>query len=76
MAEWMLFDSPAINASGDALAIASKVDGVVLVVLSDKTRREVAQSAVRRLEAARAKVLGVVLNRRKMPIPEWIYKRL
>lgn len=76
MAEWTLFDLPPVNASSDAPAIASKMDGVVLVILSDKTRREIVQSAVRRLEAAKAKVLGVVLNRRKMPIPGWIYNRL
>ena len=56
--------------------ICAKVDGVVLVIESGKTRRPVALRAKKELEEAGGKVLGVVLNRRKYYIPGWIYKRL
>lgn len=75
-AEWMLFDSPPVTISDDALVLGSKVDGVVLVVLADKTRREVTKQAVQMLESARARILGVVLNKRQIPIPGWLYRRL
>ena len=75
-ADWILLTTPPVNAYNDALALATKVDGVVLVVEAEKTRWEVAQSARERLEDARANILGVVLNNRKFHIPGWIYRRL
>jgi Mrp family chromosome partitioning ATPase len=56
--------------------ICAKVDGVIMVVESGKTREQVAVRAKKELEEAGGKVLGVVLNKRKFHIPEWIYRRL
>jgi capsular exopolysaccharide synthesis family protein len=75
-ADWVLLTSPPVNAYNDAVALAKKVDGVVLVVEAEQTRWEVAESAKERLEDARANILGVVLNNRKFHIPGWIYRRL
>jgi len=75
-ADWVLFDSPSIDAYNDALALAPRLDGVVLVVQAEKTRWEVALSAKQRIEASNARILGVVLNKRRFYIPEWLYKRL
>jgi Mrp family chromosome partitioning ATPase len=52
------------------------MDGVVMVVQAEKTRWEVAQSARQRMEHDKVKILGVVLNKRQMHIPEWAYKML
>ena len=49
---------------------------MVLVLEAGKTRKQVAVRAKQELEEAGGKLLGVVLNRRKFYIPEWIYKRL
>jgi Mrp family chromosome partitioning ATPase len=49
---------------------------VILVVESGKTRRQVALTAKRKLEGAGGKILGVVLNKRRYYIPEFVYKRL
>jgi Mrp family chromosome partitioning ATPase len=75
-ADWVLLTAPPVNAYNDAVALAKKVDGVVLVLEAEQTRWEVAQSAKERLEDARANILGVVLNNRKFHIPGWIYRRL
>ena len=56
--------------------MSKKVDGVILVVESGRTRRPTAIKAKKELEQAGAKIIGVILNRRKYYIPEWIYKRL
>ena len=74
--DWVLFDSPPINVYNDPRTLATKMDGVVMVVQAEKTRWEVAQSARQKIENGKAKILGVILNRRKMHIPEWAYKRL
>ena len=60
----------------ESRVICPKVDGVVLVIESGKTRRHVAVKAKKELEEAGGKFLGAVLNMRKYYIPEWIYKRL
>jgi Mrp family chromosome partitioning ATPase len=47
----------------DAVLLSTVVDGVVLVVNSQQTPKDVAREACARLTYARAKILGVVLNR-------------
>ena len=54
----------------------AKVDGVVLVLESGKTRQQVSLEAKKQLEEAGGTILGVVLNKRKYYIPDWIYRRL
>lgn len=75
-ANWVLFDSPPINSYNDSSTLAAKMDGVVMVVQAENTRWEVAQSAKERIENDKVKIMGAVLNRRKMHIPEWAYKML
>lgn len=75
-ADWVLFDSPPINIYNDASPLATKMDGVVMVVQAENTRWEVAQSAKERIKNAKVNLLGVILNRRKMHIPDWAYKML
>ena len=74
--DWVLFDSPAITSCNDAPALAAGVDGVILVVESEKTRWEVAENARKWVKGGNGNVLGVVLNKRKYHIPQWIYKRM
>ena len=74
--DWVLFDSPPLNSYTDALALAGKVDGVVLVAQAEKTRWEVVQESKARLEKSGGRILGVVLNKRRFHIPGWVYKRM
>jgi capsular exopolysaccharide synthesis family protein len=74
--DYIILDGPSIPSFSEARALCTKVDGVVLVIEAGKTRKQVAVRAKKELEEAGGKVLGVVLNKRKYYIPEWIYKRL
>ncbi|QQR89129.1 MAG: polysaccharide biosynthesis tyrosine autokinase [Myxococcales bacterium] len=58
----VIFDSPPLGAVTDAAVIAPQVDGTIVVVRSNKTGREGARAALRRLRDVEAKVIGVVLN--------------
>ena len=60
--DFVLFDSPPLMAVTDAAILASRVDGVVLVVKSDATPRVLLRQAMTRLADAKATVLGAVLN--------------
>ena len=58
----VLFDSPPINAVADAAILATRVDGVLLVVRERRTRREAVVEARERLERVKAPLLGAILN--------------
>ena len=74
--DFVILDAPPAIGFSEAKVICKKVDGVVLVLGSGTTRRQVALKAKREIQEAGGKVLGVVLNRRKFHIPTWIYERL
>ncbi len=59
----VIFDTPPVMSVADASALASQVDGVLLVVDSGHTRRKMARLSYEALAAVGANVLGVVLNR-------------
>jgi non-specific protein-tyrosine kinase len=62
-ADIVLFDSPPVLAVTDAAVLASRLDGVLLVNDSGRTRRSMAQRAVEGLRKVSANLVGVVLNR-------------
>jgi capsular exopolysaccharide synthesis family protein len=62
----VLFDTPPILAVADAQILANKCDGSILVVKSGSTEKEGAIRAKDILMSSRSKLLGVVLNNKKM----------
>ena len=60
-ADMVLFDAPPVVAVTDASLLASKVDGVLLVVKAGNTRRDHVHSAKDRLEKVNARLVGAVL---------------
>jgi Mrp family chromosome partitioning ATPase len=72
----VIIDMPPASRYLDALVIGPVVDGVVLVIESDTTKREVARRTKESLEGANVAVLGAVLNKRKCPIPRFLASTL
>ncbi len=62
-ADVTVFDSPPVMAVADAAILASRLDGVLLVVNAGTTRRGAARQSKESLEAVGAHLLGVALNR-------------
>jgi non-specific protein-tyrosine kinase len=62
-ADFVIFDSPPLQAVTDAAILSSEVDGTVLVVDSSRTRSGAAANGRDALSRVGANVLGVVLNR-------------
>jgi capsular exopolysaccharide synthesis family protein len=58
----VLIDAPPLFDVSDAMILAPRVDGVVLVLRHGRATREAAQEAVHLLRSVRANLLGVVLN--------------
>jgi len=74
--DYVILDGPPLPSFSESKVICNKVDGVVMVVESGKTRKQVALRAKKDIEQAGGTVLGVVLNKRKYNIPKWVYKRI
>ena len=58
----ILFDAPPVIAVTDATILGAKVDGVLLVVSSGKTRRDHAERAKEQLEKAHVRIVGATLT--------------
>lgn len=64
--ELIVFDLPIADESTHCLQAASVLDGVLLVIESQRIDRELATRAKRKLLAAKANVLGVVINKEEI----------
>lgn len=73
---YVLIDTPAVSECGDAIVLGQAADGMALVLQANSTRRETAQKVIADLQAAQARILGAVLNKRTFPIPERLYRKL
>lgn len=65
-ADVVLFDTPPVIAVTDAAVLATRMDGVLLVLQAGKTRRDRAREARRLLEKVKANIIGVVLNNARL----------
>jgi capsular exopolysaccharide synthesis family protein len=74
--EYVLIDAAPMGVYPECVVLCDKVDGVVLVVRYGSTRREIVKRAKEIITRADGKVLGVILNRRTFPIPEFLYRKI
>jgi capsular exopolysaccharide synthesis family protein len=72
----VVFDMPAMKEVHSSARLASLCDGVVLVIEAERLRCEVLLEAKAQLLKWNANTVGVVLNKRRLPIPEWLYRML
>jgi len=72
----VLIDSAPASASPDGIALSRFMDGVVLVLEAEKTRKPVAESLKNQIVQNGGNLLGLVFNKRRYHIPKFVYKRL
>jgi capsular exopolysaccharide synthesis family protein len=72
----IIFDGGSLATSPDSLLVASKVDGVILIVQAERTGTDTVREASNQLRAAGANLLGAVLNRRRDYLPGFLARRL
>ncbi len=63
MADWITVDAPSLERSPAGLAMASQMDGIILVVEADATSAEDVVGARREIEAHGGNIIGVAMNR-------------
>lgn len=72
-ADLVIVDTPPLMAVTDAALMASRVDGVVLVLSSGKVKIELARKAKELLLNVKARILGTVLNMVDGSNPDYYY---
>lgn len=72
----ILIDCYSIKNSALWMTMTKLLDGFVLVAAAGQTRREEIERAEQVIEMAQGKILGFVLNKRRYPIPKWLYERI
>ncbi|HLK86432.1 MAG TPA: polysaccharide biosynthesis tyrosine autokinase [Candidatus Binataceae bacterium] len=71
--DYIVIDSPPVMPVSDALLLSTIVDGVLLVTNATRTPKQQVRAARARLEYARAKIFGTVLNRIRVHHSEYQY---
>jgi Mrp family chromosome partitioning ATPase len=72
--DYVLIDSPPVNAISDACIIGAATGEALLVMRMNRTPRDVADRAIRLLNASNVKVIGMVLTHQKYYIPSYLYR--
>ena len=72
--DYVLLDSPPVNAISDACIIGGAAGEALLVMRMNKTPRDAADRAIRLLNASNVKVIGMVLTHQKYYIPNYLYR--
>jgi Mrp family chromosome partitioning ATPase len=74
--DWVIVDAAPVLEAPESVHLAPLADGVVLVVRAGHAKRPVVLRAVDLLRKSGARILGSVLNRRRLEIPDFIYRRI
>ena len=72
----LIIDGGSLATSPDCLLVASKVDGVILVVQAERTGSDTVREASNQLRMAGGNLLGAVLNRRREYLPSFLARKL
>jgi len=65
-ADLVIYDSPPLAAVTDPLLLATKVDGIILVVKHRSTNKEMVSHLVEQLKKAKVNIIGAILNQTMM----------
>jgi Mrp family chromosome partitioning ATPase len=74
--DFIFIDSPPENVFSIGLATSTSVNGVILVLDAEKTCLDEAKNITDKITKNGGKVLGIVVNKQRNHIPEFISKRI
>ena len=72
--DYIVIDSPPVMPLTDACILAHMVDGVILVVQSSRTQKDILKQTQKRLNQARAKILGFVMTGVEHHLPKYLHR--
>ena len=74
--DYTIIQAESAGSATTAALFAHFVDGLVLVVAANRTKRLTVRKIREQLRANHVRMLGIVLSERSFPIPESLYRRL
>jgi len=74
--EMVLIDTDSVNTSKDALELSNSTDAIVLIVAEGGARLHAVKSVLEIFKKRKAIILGAILNKRKFPLPRFLYERV
>lgn len=74
--DYALIHAAPVSGTGGTALLAHLADGLVLGLEAHRTRRLAARKVKEPLEAVKVRVLGIVLDGRRFPVPGRLYRRL
>jgi protein-tyrosine kinase len=72
----VVIDAPSMKESPDGIGLAVRADATVLVVEAETTRQPVIENLRDTLTGAGAKIIGIVMNKRRYYIPTKVYQNM
>lgn len=73
---FVIADSPPVVQFMDACRVSPAFDGVIFVVEANGTAAQVADQALEKLRTGGANIMGAVLNKRELHLPDFLYRLL
>ena len=73
--DYIVIDGQSVLGSSFAM-YADIFDGIILVVEAEKTKWEVVQLAIDKLQSMGGRVIGTILNKRKYYLPRFLYENI
>jgi capsular exopolysaccharide synthesis family protein len=70
--DFIIIDGAPLDGYSESFFLASKVDGVILVVESERTKKQVVKKIKKEMEWGPVNLLGVVLNKKKNYLPPFL----
>jgi protein-tyrosine kinase len=74
--KYVLVHGEPIGSAGETASVAPLMDGVVLVVAAEHTRRDLGRSVAEHLRGSGVTIIGAVLVNRRFPIPNFLSRWL
>jgi capsular exopolysaccharide synthesis family protein len=74
--DYVICDTAPFLTNPDATIIAHHFDGAIIVLACEATQWETAHNVLNRLEAAKGKLIGAILNNRRYYIPRFIHRMI
>jgi Mrp family chromosome partitioning ATPase len=69
---YIIIDSPPLMATAEPMSLSKMADGVILVVLAERTTKETVKRAIQSIE--HQKIIGIVFNQKGVNVSSYYSK--
>ncbi len=74
--DYLIVDCPPLSRAPDAMMLAKRIDGLCLIIEAGRTTKSELQSHLSTISLSGVRIFGLVFNKRRNPVPDFIYRML